>query len=160
MSRHLAQVNIGRLHAPIDDPMIDDFRNALEEINALAESSPGFVWRLQDDAGDATSFRPYDDDTIINMSTWESVDALAEYVYRTVHRDFLRRRREWFARFESSHLALWWVEAGHRPSLEEAVERIAHLDRHGPTPHAFTFAHRFGPDETDVPSDARDVCAV
>lgn len=146
----LAQVNIGRLRAPTDDPLVADFMNALDEINALAERSPGFVWRLQTEEGNATALRPYVDDSIlINLSTWTSIDALSGYVYRSDHTAFLRRRAEWFERMSEMILALWWVPAGHRPTEAEAVERLDHLRAHGPTAHAFTFHHRFDPPEGD-----------
>lgn len=144
---HLAQVNIGRLNAPIDHPDIAEFKDALDTINALAESSPGFVWRLQDDVGNATSIEvdPGDELVIPNMSVWRSVESLSEFVYRSDHTPFLRRRREWFQRFGSTFMALWWVPDGHRPTLDEAKERLSILDREGPTPEAFTFRHRFPP---------------
>jgi hypothetical protein len=124
------------------------FMNRLAEINALADRSPGFVWRLQTSAGDATYLRPYDDDRIlINMSVWESIEALKTYVYRTAHAELLRQRQEWFELFSGSYLALWWVPAGHIPGIDEARERLAHLDRHGPTPFAFTFKTTFQPGE-------------
>lgn len=146
-AHHLAQVNIGRLRAPTDDPLVADFMNALDEINALAERSPGFVWRLQTDEGNATALRPYadDDSILINLSTWASIDALADYVYRSDHTGFLRRRAEWFERMDEMILALWWVPAGHHPTEAEAVARLDHLRQHGPTAHAFTFRHRFDP---------------
>ncbi|WP_116997411.1 DUF3291 domain-containing protein [Desertimonas flava] len=142
---HLAQVNIGRLRAPIDHPDIAEFKAALDTINALAESSPGFVWRLQDDAGNATGIEvdPEDELLIPNMSVWESVEALSEFVYRSDHTPFLRRRREWFQRFGSTFMALWWVPAGHLPTLDEAQQRLDLLERNGPTAEAFTFRHRF-----------------
>jgi hypothetical protein len=144
---HLSQVNLGRVKAPVDDPLMSDFMNALDEINALAERSAGFVWRLQTAEGNATDFRPYDDDRILlNMSVWESVEALKNYVYRSAHAEYLRRRHEWFEVFQGVYAALWWVPAGHVPSIEEARERIAHLDAHGPTPFAFTFQTAFAPD--------------
>lgn len=144
---HLAQVNIGRLWAPIDDPAIGEFKAALDTINALAESSPGFVWRLKDEAGNATSIEvdPGDELVIPNMSVWESVEALSGFVYRSDHTPFLRRRREWFQRFGSTFMALWWVPAGHVPSLAEAKHRLDLLEHHGPTADAFTFRHQFPP---------------
>ena len=112
---HLAQVNIGVLRAPRDSPLIADFVANLEPINALADASPGFVWRLQGEGGDATSFRAFDSDTIlINMSTWESLEALQAFVYRTAHTGVMRRRREWFEPMADLYMALWWVPAGHR----------------------------------------------
>lgn len=144
---HLAQVNIGRVRGPIDSPTMAGFVDRLAEINALAERSRGFVWRLQTDAGDATYLRPYDDERIlINMSVWESVEALKEYTYRTAHAELLRQRHEWFEPFSGAYLALWWVTAGHLPSVDEAKERIANLDRHGPTSFAFTFRKLFTPE--------------
>lgn len=157
---HLAQINIGRLHAPIDSAVIRDFAGALDPINALAEASPGFVWRLQTDDGNATSIKVFDDDLIaINLTVWESVEALADFAYRTDHAAFLRRRREWFERMEEAYLVLWWVPAGHQPDIEEAIARLEHLRAHGPTPTAFTFRHRFDPDDgAAVESDVRDTC--
>jgi len=163
VSWHLAQVNIGRLRAAIDDPMIAEFVAGLDRINALADAAPGFVWRLQTEEGNATSVRPVDDDELlaINMSVWESVEALADYVYRSDHVTFMRRRREWFERFAASYMALWWIPSGTIPTVPEAMARIDHLERHGPTPSAFTFKRRFGaPDEGGaiVGTDERDVC--
>ena len=157
---HLAQLNIGRLHAPIDSPIIREFAEALDPINELAEASPGYVWRLQDDAGNATSFRPYEDDLIaINLTVWESVESLADFAYRTDHAAYLRRRREWFERMQEAYLVLWWVPAGHRPDVEEAIARLEHLREHGPTPTAFTFRHRFDADDgAEVLADERDTC--
>lgn len=147
MAWHLAQVNVGRLRAPVDDPMIAEFVDALDRINALADGSPGFVWRLQTEEGNATDIRPDDDDELlaINLSVWESVDALADFVYRTDHVHYLRRRREWFERFGGAFQALWWVPAGSVPTVEEAMAKVASIERDGPSPAAFTFRHRFDP---------------
>ena len=161
---HLAQINVGRLRAPIDDSMIADFAAALDPINALADAAPGFVWRFQTDAGNATDFHPVEDDElfIINMSVWESIEALGEFVYRSDHTGFLRRRREWFERFERAYLALWWVPAGHIPTVEEAFERLDVIERDGPTAHAFTFRHPFPAPGSHEPvvADERDSCPV
>lgn len=120
----------------------------LDPINALADGSPGFVWRLQSEDGDATSIRAFDDELmIINMSVWESIDALAEFAYRSGHVAVMRRRREWFERMRV-YLALWWVPDGHTPTIGEAQERLAHLEAHGPSPCAFTFKQRFAPDQS------------
>lgn len=157
----LAEINVGRLRAPIDDPMIAEFADALDEINGLADASPGFVWRFQTGDGNATSVRPYEDETvIINISVWESIESLADYVYRSDHTAFLRRRAEWFERMAELGVALWWIPAGHRPTVDEAVARLERLRAEGPTPHAFSFRHRFGPDDAAVPADERDVCIV
>ncbi len=146
---HLAQVNIGRIKAPLDDPTIAGFMNRLDELNALADRSPGFVWRLQTGEGNATYFRPYDHDDriLLNMSVWENIETLKHYVYRTMHAELLRQRHDWFEKFEGTYTALWWVPQGHRPSIDEAKKRIAHLDEHGPTEFAFTFKSIFPPNE-------------
>ena len=156
---HVAQVNLGRLRAPVDDPMIAEFVAALDPINAIADASPGFVWRLQTESGNATDIRPdaHDELLAINLSVWESVDLLADYVYRSGHADVLRRRREWFERFTGHYLALWWTPAGVVPTVEEAVQRVAHLERHGPTEQAFTFRHRFDPPGRQAQPDASAV---
>jgi hypothetical protein len=157
---HLAQLNVGRLRAPIDDPLIDDFRNNLEPVNALAEVSPGYVWRLQDEAGDATGIKVFDDDLeIINLTVWESIDALADFTYRSGHVEFLQRRREFFEAPDQPYLCLWWIPEGTIPTVEDAVARLEHLRANGPTPKAFTFRHRFAPDADEVQLGAdRDTC--
>ena len=141
---HLAQVNIARLAAPIDSPQLAEFVANLEPLNAVADASPGFVWRLQTEAGDATSLRIFDDEwLIVNMSVWESLDALRDYVYRTAHADVLRRRLEWFDRPTDAHLALWWIEAGSIPSLPDAEERLLKLRSEGPSPDVFTLKETY-----------------
>lgn len=156
---HLAQLNVGRLRGPVDSEIVAPFMNALDEINALADGWPGFVWRFQTEDGNATAERPFDDESIlVNLSTWESIDALGDYVYRSDHTSFLRRRREWFERMEEVTAVLWWVPAGHRPEVSEAIERLELLRRDGPGPQAFTFRHRFAPDGMPVPSRGRDTC--
>jgi hypothetical protein len=145
---HLAVFNIARLVAPMDDPRIDDFRDNLDPINALADRSPGFVWRLQDESGNATNITPYPDPLVItNMAVWESIDELADFTYRSGHLELLRRRREFFEHAGIDvYMVLWWIPEGHIPSMDEAMARLDHLREHGPTPHAFTFRHRFEPD--------------
>jgi heme-degrading monooxygenase HmoA len=143
----LAQVNVGRARGETTDPVMAEFMARLAEINALAEQSPGFVWRLQTEDGDATAVRPYEDMRImINLSVWTDLPALRNYVYRSAHAAVMKRRREWFEKFDRIYVALWWVPAGHRPTAAEAVERLAHLQEHGATPTAFSFAESFGPD--------------
>ncbi|MFF1922174.1 DUF3291 domain-containing protein [Streptomyces sp. NPDC058221] len=139
---HLAQVNIGRILAPLDSPQLADFVAQLPEINAVADQAPGFIWRMVDDGGaDSTSLRPRDDDALllINCSVWESVEALKNYTYRSEHLKVLARRREWFERLVDFHHALWWVPAGHRPGLDEAMDRITLIQKAGEGPEAFTF---------------------
>jgi hypothetical protein len=145
----LAQVNMGRIKAPLDSEVMRGFMSRLDEINALADCSPGFVWRLQTSDGNATYFRPYsEDDTILlNMSVWESVEALKKYVYRTAHAELLGQRHEWFEKFSGVYLAMWWVPSGHIPSIDEAKKRVAHLNAHGPTQFAFNFKTTFEPDD-------------
>jgi hypothetical protein len=143
-SFHLAQVNIGRLLAPIDDPLIADFVAQLDAVNALADASPGFVWRLKDESGNATAIPAFDDPRmIINMSVWESLEALRDYVYRSDHTKVLTRRRDWFEKLDRPHLALWWLPAGILPTVEEAKRRLQILAERGPSPDAFTFRDRF-----------------
>jgi hypothetical protein len=145
---HIAQVNIGRVRAPLDDSLMAGFVARLDEFNALADRSPGFVWRLQTSEGNATYFRPYDDDRILlNMSVWTTIEALKNYVYRTAHAELLQQRQAWFERFDRTYLALWWVPEGHIPGVDEAKKRVASLDDHGPTQFAFTFKKIFQPDE-------------
>ena len=151
----LAQLNIAVLKEPLDSPLLADFVANLDRINALAEESPGFVWRLQTDDGDATAVRPLGDDTIVNMSVWRDIDALMSYVYRSAHVEIMRRRREWFERMRESHMVLWWVRRGHRPTVIEAIAKLESLRANGPSADAFTFRHAFpAPDAT--PSTAID----
>ena len=146
---HLAQVNIGRAKGAPQDPVMAGFMARLDEINALADGSPGFVWRLQTSEGNATYLRPYEDDRIlVNMSVWESIEQLKHYVYKTMHAEVLRQRLEWFEKFSSSYTALWWIPAGHIPNVDEAKERLAHLDAHGHTHFAFTFKNPFPPENS------------
>ena len=155
MNHQLAQVNIARLHAPLDHPQLRDFVDGLAPINALAEASPGFVWRLQGEAGDATGVA-YDADPmlIVNLSVWDGVDSLRAFSYSGPHLGFLKRRREWFARLATPHFCMWWVSAGQRPTPTEARARLAHLDAHGPSVSAFTFAQVYDPEPVS-PSSQR-----
>jgi hypothetical protein len=139
MARDLAQLNIARLAAPLDSPQLADFVANLERINALGEASPGFIWRLKDDSGDATALRPFGDDVIVNLTVWKDVESLRAFVYKSAHVEIFRRRREWFRKPEEASLVLWWVAPGHRPSLDEAWEKLQHLRRNGPTQLAFGF---------------------
>lgn len=143
-SSHVAQVNIARARAPLDDPLMAGFVARLDEINMLAERSPGFVWRLKTEQGDATSLRPYADERImVNLSVWESPEHLKQYVYRSAHAQVLRERKSWFERFGDVHLALWWIAPGHIPTIAEAKERLHHLQVHGESEYAFSFASLF-----------------
>jgi hypothetical protein len=151
MQVQLAQVNVGRLKAPLESAEIAGFVARLDEINALADASAGFVWRLQTDTGNATYLRPYDDDRIVvNLSVWRSLEDLRTFVYHSRHLEVLRQRHDWFEKFVGAYVALWWVPAGHRPSIDQAKKRLAHLERHAPSPFAFTFKVAFPPDESVV----------
>lgn len=139
MEFHVAQVNIALAKDAMDSPVMAGFASALDHVNALADSAPGFVWRLQTEDGDATAIRPYEDERMmINMSVWETVDDLRQFVYRSGHVHVMRHRREWFERMKI-FMALWWVPVGHIASVDEAKERLAYLEANGPTPFAFTF---------------------
>ena len=135
---HLAQLNIGRIRYPLDDPRMANFVNNLDRDNAIAEHTAGFVWRLQDDSGNATAIHAFDDPRmLLNMSVWESVEALERFVWQTVHKRIYGRRPEWFEPLDRPHFVMWWVPAGHRPDLAEAKGRLEHLWAHGPSDHAF-----------------------
>jgi len=147
---HLAQANIGRFRAPLETAIMEGFRTQLDAINALADRSPGFVWRLQTEDGNATAIRPYagDDLMAINLSVWESLESLQQFVYRSGHVEVLRGRKQWFEPIEAPILVLWWILAGEIPTVSEAQDRLQHLKDHGPTPHAFTFRTPFpAPDQ-------------
>ncbi|MDX2215161.1 MAG: DUF3291 domain-containing protein [Oculatellaceae cyanobacterium bins.114] len=146
---HLAQVNIALMRSPLSDPLMEEFVASLDEINALADGSPGFVWRLQTDQGNATDLRPYEDDRILfNLSVWESLEQLQAYVYKSAHGEIMRKRRQWFEQFEGMYFALWWVEAEHIPSVIEAKQRLDYLNEQGVSRWAFNFKHPFpSPDQ-------------
>ncbi len=149
---HLAQLNIALPRAPMDSQELAGFVAELAPINALADASPGFVWRLQTEDGDATAIRGFDDDRlIVNMSVWTSLETLGDFVYRSAHVDVMRRRREWFHAMAELFMTLWWIPAGTAPTIPEAEERLRHLRDHGPSPRAFTFRESFPPPgSTDV----------
>jgi hypothetical protein len=138
---HLAQLNIGRIRYEIDDPHMKDFVDNLAFVNGLAERSPGFVWRYQDDSGNATSTRPYAGDPrmAVNMSVWQDVESLERFVWQTVHKRFYGRKHEWFETLGERYMVMWWIPAGHLPSVHEAIERLEHLKAHGPSDHAFSW---------------------
>ncbi|MDE1972681.1 MAG: DUF3291 domain-containing protein [Hyphomicrobiales bacterium] len=139
--RHLAQLNIGRLRHPGDDPRVADFMNNLDLVNGLAERSKGFVWRLKDGSGNATNIRAYDDpQMIVNMSVWESVETLERFVWQTIHKRFYGRQSDWFQKLDRPHFVMWWIPAGHRPTVGEAKKRLEYLATHGPSDHAFGWA--------------------
>jgi hypothetical protein len=143
---HLAQMNVGTTVDDLDSPALADFMARLASVNALADAAQGFVWRLQTETGNATDIKPSDDPRfIVNMSVWDSVEALFAFVYRTAHREVLVRRREWFRPPQGAYQVLWWVPAGHRPTVEQGLARLRLLDAEGPTSSAFTFKSVFPP---------------
>lgn len=147
--KHLAQINIARMKAPLDDPIMKEFVDFIAPINKLAEESPGFVWRLKDEEGGSSmniEVPVKDDMIIINMSVWEDFDSLKTYVYQTVHSYFVRSSKRWFDKMDKPHMALWWVEAGHQPTVEEAFQRLSMIEREGVGPEAFLFGKTYGPD--------------
>jgi len=158
----LAQLNIGIIKGPMDSPVMAEFSANLERINALADRTPGFVWRLQTEEGDATAIRPFDDENmLVNMSVWGDIEALHKYAYSSEHVDIMRRRKEWFYRMSEAYLVLWWVRAGHRPTVAEALERLELLRRQGPTREAFTFRAAFPPPDSrqaQTPASIRGEC--
>jgi Domain of unknown function (DUF3291) len=141
---HLAQANIGRLIAPPDHPQVAGFFAQPDSINALAEASPGFVWRLKGEGNNAIDLQPTPDPLlIINLSAWESAETLFDYVYRSGHTPVMAQRKHWFERFDGHHQVMWWIAAGETPSVADVFARLWMLERFGPTPHAFVFKSRF-----------------
>ncbi len=158
----LAQLNIGIIRGSMDSPLMAEFAANLARINALAESSPGFLWRLQTEAGDATAIRPFENErTLVNMSVWRDVESLHQYVYNSAHASVMRRRREWFERMTELFVVLWWVPRGHRPSVAEAIDRLELLRREGASVRAFTFRQAYPPPDADrsaCPMEFGDAC--
>jgi hypothetical protein len=154
---HLAQINVGTLVAPRGDPAVQPFFDGLDRINALADASPGFVWRLQDEGGNATAIQVSPDPLfILNMSVWTDAESLFAFVYRSAHTPVMARRRDYFGRFDGAYQALWWIEAGAIPTINDGLSRLWHLDRFGPGPHAFTFKARYPtPERAGPPADMR-----
>ncbi len=150
-THELAQLNIASMKAPLDSPVMADFVANLAPVNALADSAPGFVWRLQDEEGDATAIRPFGPEVLVNLSVWRDVASLSDFVYHSAHVEMLRRRRDWFERIAGVHQVLWWVPTGHRPDVHEAARRLARLREAGPTPEAFSFRQTFLAPDQAVP---------
>lgn len=160
MSRYqLAQINIAELKAPLDSPQLKDFVDNLDRINALAESQPGFVWRLIGDGNDATSINPLGDKIIVNYTIWRDVESLKNFVYKTAHVEILKRKREWFERMSLPYV-LWWVPAGTIPTVAEAIERLELLRSKGASPDAFHFGEAYPPPdaESEAPVSFPDTC--
>jgi hypothetical protein len=146
---HLAQINIAKARDTMDSETMKGFADRLDEINAIADKASGFVWRLQTQNGDATSIQAFTDpNLLVNMSVWEDVDSLKKYVYKSSHVELVRDRDAWFSKIRQAHQTLWWIPAGHIPTVEEGKARLQHIEEKGPTEHAFSFAKPF-----DVPHD-------
>jgi RimJ/RimL family protein N-acetyltransferase len=157
MQYQLAQLNISPMKAALDSPIMADFVANLDRINTLAESSVGFVWRLQTNDGNATALRPFGENILVNMSVWRDVETLSAYAYQSAHVGFVRRRKEWFERMPAASVVLWWVLAGSRPTLEKARERLEYLRQYGPSPWAFTAQHAFSAPDATAEITLRDV---
>lgn len=143
---HLAHANVAQMRAPLDSEAMATFVRALRPINRLAERSPGFVWRFHDEDDPDAAHRVFGDESLLlNLSVWESVEALRSFTYASRHAHYVRRRKDWFVAPTLPRYALWWVADGHRPNAEEAADRLARLGASGPTPEAFTFPHFFDP---------------
>lgn len=151
---HLAELNVARALAPVDAPELAEFVAGLASINALADAAPGFVWRLAGpEEGTPVATDALDPQLLLNLSVWISAEALFDYVYRTAHTAFMVKRRQWFERPAQPHLVLWWVPAGHQPTLAEGLERLELLRREGPSARAFTFKQRFGVPGAEGPAE-------
>ena len=141
---HIAQLNVARALGTMDEPVMADFVARLAEINSLGDRSPGFVWRLQGEGGTSVELAGSDDPRyIVNLTVWESIEALYEFTYRSEHKTVFKRRFDWFERFGRPSVCLWWQPAGTIPTVQDAERRLRHLDEHGPTPEAFTFKRPF-----------------
>jgi hypothetical protein len=157
---HLAQVNVAKPLGPPGSDVLAEFMAALAPINALADAAPGFVWRLQTDAGDATAVPVFGStEYMVNMSVWTDLESLANFVFKSGHVEVMRRRRAWFEPMTEAYVALWWVPAGVVPTVADAEERLLHLREHGPTPFAFTVRAPFpSPSEDEISADDDWLC--
>jgi hypothetical protein len=149
MNYHLAQINIAKMLAPLESPIMSDFVANLDPINQLAESSEGFLWRLKEECNNATSIKIYDDEfLLVNMSVWKDIDSLFQFAFKSHHVEIFKRRKEWFDKMNQMHMALWYVPEGRYPNVIEATKRLDHIRLHGETPHAFSFKKRFSIEES------------
>ena len=140
----LAQINIAQAKYPLESEEMSGFTNRLDEINAIADKAQGFVWRLQTEEGDATTLRVFPDPAlIVNLSVWENIETLQNFIYKSMHIELMQSKNSWFNKIEQASLALWWVQKGHIPKVDEAKEKLSHIDQHGSSPKAFTFAKPF-----------------
>ncbi len=148
MSFHLAQINLAKMIAPIDSPILADFVANLDRVYAAAYDSADFIWMKKDEEPTPTTVKIFDDELLlVNMSVWKNTEGLFQYVYKSVHADILKRRKEWFEKMPETYMALWYIPEGHKPTEAEAVERLDYLKKHGETPFAFSFKKRFTVEE-------------
>jgi hypothetical protein len=145
---HLAQVNIAKKLAPLDDPIMQDFINNVDKMNAIADSSPGFIWRMKDEDKDLGAQVFQDDSLVINISVWEDLDLLFNYTYNSGHIEVFKRKKEWFSKMKMMHMAFWYVPEGYEPSFQDAKDRLDYLNIHGDSPYAFTFKSKFTVEES------------
>lgn len=154
---HLAQINVGTIKYSHEDPRMSGFMDRLDEINALADGSPGFIWRLQSESGNSTDIDVGGQPLFLaNMSLWESPDALFEYVYKSMHTKVMVQRRHWFEKPQELYQVLWWVRAGHLPPVQEGLDRLEVLKRNGPCPEAFTFKRQFPSPGDSIEPEGRE----
>ena len=147
---HLAQLNVGRTRHDVEAPEMAGFMDNLDRVNAIAERSPGFVWRMQDESGNATGIKPTEDPRFItNLSVWKDFGSFEHFVWNTVHKQFYRRKAEWFEPFGRPHFVMWHIAEGEIPTLDEALDRLDDLTRNGPTDRAFGW-ERFADMESDA----------
>ncbi|GAA3603862.1 DUF3291 domain-containing protein [Flavivirga amylovorans] len=145
---HLAQVNIAKRLAPMDDPIMQDFVNNLDRINALADESEGFVWRLKDEDKDLGTQVFQDNELLINISVWENLETLFNYTYKSGHIEVFKRKKEWFSKMKMIHMAFWYIPKGYEPTFQDAKNRLDYLNKHGDTPYAFSFKSKFTPSDS------------
>lgn len=144
MEFQLAQLNIGKAKDLMESEVMEEFSDGLDPINAIAENASGFVWRLKDDSGNATDMQYFDDPLmLVNMSVWEDIESLKPFMFKTHHLHFLKHRKNWFESDSEATYVLWWVSAGHLPTVEEAMSRLRTLREMGDTLEAFSFAKPF-----------------
>jgi hypothetical protein len=159
MSKYeLAQLNIGLMRGPLDSAVMADFVANLEPINVLADAAPGFVWRLRSEEGNATEFRPLGEEIIVNLSVWRDLEALNHFVYKSDHVKIMRRRKEFFERMKEAFMVLWWVKKGHRPTVDEAIQKLEQLRIAGATADAFTFRDPYPSPDSQVLAPFGDEC--
>ncbi|MEP5340254.1 MAG: DUF3291 domain-containing protein [Algibacter sp.] len=145
---HLAQVNIAKRLAPMDDPIMQDFVNNLDRMNALADNHEGFIWRLKDEDKDLAAEVFQDNTLIINMSVWENIETLFDYTYKSDHIEIFKRKKEWFSKMKIMHMAFWYIPEGYEPTFQDAKDRLDYIDKHGDTPYAFGFKKKFSKEDT------------